>query len=302
MAQDITCEYCDCVFPRSELEIHNGVCAEHPSLCTHSSNGCSWKGRRKDLLATHILTCPYEAIKGYLAVNGKRMENVENENMILKQKVHELELRLCGIQKELNQCKRSLGPWFRQETLDMSPAEASSHILRNNDNGARSHPGRPHRTSTYGVPLSIEEVAVSSSVSPPLIDPAYLAPYFPPQEDIETTNVLQTSEINLSAPRHPGYPQQLYGNVMTPRVGDLPTTSSPPQIVIPPLETDVSLERALSSLRSSMVALCSSVDILNRRQDLALTTENLRMTEEVSALRAVVHGLRMQVKFLALFN
>ena len=57
-----------------------------------------------------------------------------------------------------------------------------------------------------------------------------------------------------------------------------------------------SVECALSSLRGSIVALSASIDSLGRRQDIALTTENLRMNEEVGALRAVVHGLRMQVR------
>ena len=269
---------------------------EYVVPCIHSSNGCPWKGQRKELSVTHILICPYEAIKGYFTVNNKRMEKLEDENIILKQRVQDLELLLYNVQKELNQCKRSLGPWFRQEISVTSSIEDSAHMPRNNNNGAQGYSNRPQRTSTYGSQFSAEEMA-SSSTSPPLIDPAYLAPYFPPQEDSETTNSLQPSEINLSSLRHPTLPYQFYGNIMTPRVGDLPSTSSPPQVVIPPLETDASLEKTLSSLRNSMVALCSSVDILNRRQDLALTTENLRMTEEVSAIRAVVHGLRMQVKF-----
>jgi hypothetical protein len=69
----------------------------------------------------------------------------------------------------------------------------------------------------------------------------------------------------------------------------------PSSTAVAPVDLSGTLEGALSSLRGSIVTLSASIDSLGRRQDIALTTENLRMNEEVGALRAVVHGLRMQV-------
>ena len=74
------------------------------------------------------------------------------------------------------------------------------------------------------------------------------------------------------------------------------TALHPSSTAVAPIDLSSTVEGALSSLRGSIVALSASIDSLGRRQDIALTTENLRMNEEVGALRAVVHGLRMQVR------
>ena len=64
------------------------------------------------------------------------------------------------------------------------------------------------------------------------------------------------------------------------------------------LDGSTTLEGALACIQRSVSSVSNAVDALARRTDVALTTENLRMTEEVGALRAIVHGLRMQVHAL----
>ena len=48
-------------------------------------------------------------------------------------------------------------------------------------------------------------------------------------------------------------------------------------------------------LRESLVTLSAALESQGRRQELALTTEGLRFSEEVGSLKAIVQGLRMQV-------
>ncbi|KAG9102718.1 hypothetical protein FRC06_001356 [Ceratobasidium sp. 370] len=69
---------------------------------------------------------------------------------------------------------------------------------------------------------------------------------------------------------------------------------------VPPLPTHTSLEHTLSTLRNSLVSMAASLDMSERRQEVVVTTESLRMHEEVGAIRAIVHGLRMQVSALVM--
>jgi hypothetical protein len=49
-----------------------------------------------------------------------------------------------------------------------------------------------------------------------------------------------------------------------------------------------------------LVSLAASLDMAERRQEVVVTTESLRMHEEVGSMRAIVHGLRMQVSALVM--
>ena len=74
---------------------------------------------------------------------------------------------------------------------------------------------------------------------------------------------------------------------------------TPPQAsqttTVAPLNLSTTLEGALTGLREAIVALSASVDSLGRRQEVSAMTEAMRTAEEIRSLRAVVHGLRMQV-------
>lgn len=65
--------------------------------------------------------------------------------------------------------------------------------------------------------------------------------------------------------------------------------------VVAPLNLSTTVEGSLVGLRESLVTLSEALESQGRRQELALTTEGLRVSEEVGSLKAVVQGLRMQV-------
>ena len=48
-------------------------------------------------------------------------------------------------------------------------------------------------------------------------------------------------------------------------------------------------------LRESLVTLSEALESQGRRLELAMTTEGLRVNEEVGSLKGIVQGLRMQV-------
>lgn len=65
--------------------------------------------------------------------------------------------------------------------------------------------------------------------------------------------------------------------------------------MVAPLNLSTTVEGSLVGLRESLVTLSAALESQGRRLDLALTTEGLRVNEEVGSLKAVVQGLRMQV-------
>ena len=67
--------------------------------------------------------------------------------------------------------------------------------------------------------------------------------------------------------------------------------------VVAPLNLSTTVEGSLVGLRESLVTLSAALESQGRRQELALTTEGLRFSEEVGSLKAIVQGLRMQVSF-----
>ncbi|KAF9652992.1 hypothetical protein BDM02DRAFT_2422264 [Thelephora ganbajun] len=65
--------------------------------------------------------------------------------------------------------------------------------------------------------------------------------------------------------------------------------------VVAPLNLSTTIEGSLIGLRESLVTLSAALESQGRRLELALTTEGLRVSEEVGSLKATVQGLRMQV-------
>lgn len=68
---------------------------------------------------------------------------------------------------------------------------------------------------------------------------------------------------------------------------------------VAPLNLSTTLEGSLSGLRESIVSLGASVESMGRQHEVAITTESMRSNEEIRSLRAVVHGLRMQVRLFS---
>ena len=96
----------------------------------------------------------------------------------------------------------------------------------------------------------------------------------------------------LSLSTLPSSPPSTNANATEPRLEAVP--------YVPPLNTHTSLEHTLSALRNSLVSIAASLDMVERRQEIVVTTESLRMHEEVGSVRAIVHGLRMQVSALVM--
>lgn len=84
------CPHCKEELARPSLSAHLDDCPEALISCPHSSYGCAWQGQRK-VQSQHISSCPYEAIKGFFAINEQRHEATRQENLDLRRQLSELQ-------------------------------------------------------------------------------------------------------------------------------------------------------------------------------------------------------------------
>jgi len=275
-AKTVICGFCSDEFPRSNLTKHNSACSDFVIPCTHADNGCPWAGPRHTLQSSHILSCPYESIKGFFAVNNSQISTLTDENTILKCKVEALEGAVQTMRREMQAAKTALGPWYRPEGSypPLSRQTSSSEQSFNRPTSSDSLSTR-FGTSSF-MPFGSPNASTSTASNA-------LAPYFPPEADENLPwlerHLNHTSLNGIPSTDASGHPY--YGS----------TAHTP----VAPINLSTTLEGSLDSLRESIVTLSASVDSLARRHDIELRNETLRANEEISRLNYTMNGLRMQV-------
>lgn len=320
--QDVKCVACSEVYKRCDIIGHIAICPEVEVACTHSIQGCTWIDMRK-LLATHVSKCPFEAIKGFFAINDARLTDLRDENTVLKQRLSRAETSVHTLTRELGITRRALGPWWRSGDTpriasdNLSEPTTASHSSNGSIDQSRWRSPNPLSPilnfSPEASPISpaneVDSVITTNHV-PSFSDPAFLAPYFPSNitqsSDGAGNAVPQATHIDPMArhlfpfsSRHAFPPAPIrFPDLTHPNQSPNASANISALPRVPPIDRNTSLEGALSGLRGSVAAVSGGLDTLARRTDVALTTENLRMNEEVGALRAIVHGLRMQVHAL----
>ncbi|QRV94185.1 Zinc finger, Rad18-type putative [Ceratobasidium sp. AG-Ba] len=269
-ARLVPCPHCSELTPYSALSTHESEsCLSAPVSCSLSHVGCAWTGPRSSL-SDHPKSCAYEPLRAFFTTHQTR--------------VTELERTVSALRSELDATKRSLGPWFRPANAPAS-SEPEPPRLEFRPLVGRRRVSSPLHTSMFhfdepGTNAQHSSLAgrrragsgsrlVISTTNPP------------PAEDVETST--------LDPFAHP---------LPSPTDSQQPRLEAVPYI--PPLNTQTSLEHTLSMLRNSLVGMAASLDMSERRQEMVVTTESLRMHEEVGAIRAIVHGLRMQVSALVM--
>ncbi|KAF9222708.1 hypothetical protein BS17DRAFT_755833 [Gyrodon lividus] len=283
------CSFCSSEFPRPQVPDHSATCPEAVVSCTHADNGCSWTGSRRELSEFHISSCSYELIKGFFMINSTRMSALSAENISFKKKVQALEGMVHVMQREMQSLKTILGPWYRTD-MQRTNRQDSLYVYNQDDSTTSQGFAGPstHRT----VPQRVQAPFMADpfdTVFPPshTIDASHdaLAPYFPlPSSDV----VYGPHDHNRMHIRPSGGMIDMHAH---------PGQRSLPLTPVAPLNLSASLEESLVGLRESIAAVSASVDSLARRNDIALTNENMRINEELGSLKYVVHGIRLQVRF-----
>lgn len=234
--------------------------------------------RRK--LSEHISSCSYESLKGFFAINSRRISDLEAENSSLKVKVHTLERSIASVRRDADSARSSLGPWFHPS--GSVPPTATTPQPRQERHRRRM--SIPLHAALFNFPGDTDNTENPRALPNPT-STHVPASMFPP----ETFGV--ASEAPDTPPGEPS-PSSYFPYLPE---GAQPAVTSYAHSQVAPIDLSTSLEGCLTSLRNSVVTLSASLDSLERRQDIALTTETLRMHEDVGSLRAIVHGLRMQV-------
>lgn len=248
---------------RRQLEGHADECPESVVPCTQIVNGCLWTGKRS-CLSAHSGICPYEAINGFFAIHKREMADLRVENIALREQVSTLKAHIQVLHQDVATAKQLLGPWYRSETLPSAPQpiSAPSEMTVPPESNRRRHSN----------PLSCGILGF-------------------PDRPFEDGDLLNSPPFSFYS--QGGLPPNRGEGSSVSVLNDF--TRSQPQSPIPPINFNTTLEGSLNSLRNSIVQLSASLDTVSRRQDMNFTTEMLRMHEEVGSLRAIVHGLRMQV-------
>ncbi|KAI0093146.1 hypothetical protein BDY19DRAFT_1064390 [Irpex rosettiformis] len=313
----VNCDGCHSQVMEADLTAHKDSCPDLLVECGQTIHGCSWKGPRRTL-SDHLQICPYESIKGFLAVHDQKTSALSEENAVLRHKVTVMDGIIASLRRELSAVKAALGPWFRPDRCAAAGSHSGSsgdHVIhgvslsRNGD-----APGVFDNATFTGH-------ARDGVYSPPVpTGPDDLASYFPePEPDdwlpadyrsgshesttqpasqyptVSTSQLVpQTTTQASSTNRSTALPHAPYTQTQLSAYTVLPP-ASPSQSAVAPLDISTSLEGSLLGLRESIVTLSGAVDSLGRRQDIALTAESMRTAEEIRSLRAIIHGLRMQV-------
>lgn len=255
--------------------------------CTHASRGCAWTGHRADLYASHLPSCTYESIKGFFQIHDRQLSSLSEENAFLRHKVEALEGFVSIMQRELRFVKDALGPWYREQD-----------------------DSRPHMASPVASPLLHDAFNLNTSLESDSPSPSYasseadlLTPFFASLSlDPSSSSRPALAQPSHSIPRgsflDPASPRGPFIDPTSPR--SHPTqplnTSIPATAHVAPLDLAAPLPDTLAGLRHSVFGLAGALDSATRRMEIASAAGEARMGEEVGAVKAVVHGLRMQVR------
>lgn len=275
------CSLCAAEFPRSETEIHNASCPSVEVSCVHADHGCPWNGPRCELLTTHVPTCPYEAIKGFLTIHAVKTSMLLTENGTLKMRVQALEDIVRTTQRDMQRMRNVLGPWYQFETQQLSRESVTQMPAASDgsDSGVELSTSGDIRG---GVDLrSMSSSAMDSRPAHPAdVDDA--AAYF----------AASPEAAFVDAHHHTAASHRPVGNL---RDGHLQLHQRSLLVPIAPLNLSTSLEGTLSGLRDSVAAVSASVESIARRNDITHTTESMRINEELGSLRYAIHGIRLQL-------
>ncbi|KAH7913484.1 hypothetical protein BJ138DRAFT_1081557 [Hygrophoropsis aurantiaca] len=259
-SQMTSCSYCSAELSRNQLKDHTTSCPDATISCSQADNGCPWSGPRRE---NHADSCPYEAIKGFFAVNHGHMTSLTTENAALKHRIQVLESVVHTMQREMQSLKTILGPWYRQETAQ----PRATFVTPTFDAGLAQF--SPPSTGPSSASSSFHTDPNEPLYSPIPTEADALALYFPPEVFPETHSVPRRS-------------MSFHG-------------SGAPLTPVAPLNLSTTLEDSLGGLRDSIAAISASVDSLARRNNITLTNETMRINEDIGSLRYTVQGIRVQL-------
>ncbi|KAK3843268.1 MAG: hypothetical protein J3R72DRAFT_420491 [Linnemannia gamsii] len=247
---------------------HIKECPKQIISCSLSEFGCPWKGPRFDLEAMHIPQCPYEAIRGFLELSKSRMDALEQENQQLRGLFHDMKPQVQQLRDQVGQLSESVQLFSHQEQQigGGGGAFGQSMQLGYMDMGYNNYHNYPqqqlYRDDSY------DEGAGEGGDHEDEMRAA-----------MERRNNSIGAESMISNGGAVGPGSGVRGSVV---------------------DTQELLISENERIRSELETLTAGLASLELKQNMAIMTESMRLQEEVQSLRAVCHGLRMQMHYLLL--
>ncbi|KAG0210423.1 hypothetical protein BGX28_009332 [Mortierella sp. GBA30] len=269
-AESVTCPHCETTRTRLRHMEHIKDCPRQIIPCSLSDFGCPWKGPRFELEATHIPQCPYEAIRGFLEISKTRMEALELENQQLRGIFHDLRPQFQQLRDQVGQLAESVQLITEQEQQQVAGASIGTV------NGAFGNGGG-------GGMFGYMDMYQHHASQQPLLSRNGSYDMILNGDGIGE-NENETRVINRN--------NSLGAESMVSNNGG-PTT-------VTAADAHELLISENERIRSEIETLTAGLASLELKQNMAIMTESMRMQEEVQSLRAVCHGLRMQMHYLLL--
>ncbi|ORZ16666.1 hypothetical protein BCR41DRAFT_322178 [Lobosporangium transversale] len=277
-AESVTCPHCETTRARLRHLEHIKTCPQQIIPCTLSEFGCPWKGPRFDLEAIHIPQCPYEAIRGFLELSKSKMEALEQENQHLRGIFHDLRPQVQQLRDQVGQIQESL-----QLIAEQEQEQAAGSNINNSGGGIsfgtlggfmdmnyHQYQHRPQFSPRIDRRESYDLVSVNGVDNEMEME----------RQRASTMN--RNNSIGAESMMSSGAGA---GGVMTPG-----NAAEAHELLISENER----------IRSEIETLTAGLASLELKQNMAIMTESMRIQEEVQSLRAVCHGLRMQMHYLLL--
>ncbi|BEI93722.1 uncharacterized protein CcaverHIS019_0601810 [Cutaneotrichosporon cavernicola] len=239
--------------------VHRWVCTKAPVPCTQSSRGCTAIVPR-DELESHLKTCPFEALSSFFKVNDARFATLERRQ-------EELSAENEGLRAQLWSLRRTqIVPRSLRDGLDepLLPTAQEPSLTAPRSASRHESPSSPSPSATRmdpppPIPVIYPAVATIASTSDPLS---------PTREQ-----VLHIPQSFLSPPPRLSYTDWVLGRLLPPSA----------------------YSDGCAALRAAVIHLAAGLDASERRNEVRIVTETLRVQEEVATLRAIVSPMRMQV-------
>jgi hypothetical protein len=243
---------------------HIKECPRQIIPCSLSEFGCPWKGPRFDLDAIHIPQCPYEAIRGFLELSKSRMEALEQENQQLRGLFHGMKPQVQQLRDQVGQLSESVQLFSHQEQqIGGVGGGFGQSMLGYMDMGYRNYHNNPQQQLYRND--SFDEGAGEGGDH---------------EDEMRAALAMERRNNSIGA-------ESMISN-------------GGPGVRGSVADTQELLISENERIRSEIETLTAGLASLELKQNMAIMTESMRLQEEVQSLRAVCHGLRMQMHYLLL--
>ncbi|KAF9114333.1 hypothetical protein BGX27_011153 [Mortierella sp. AM989] len=269
----VDCLMCNTKVLKSELS-HIKECPRQIIPCSLSEFGCPWKGPRFDLEAIHIPQCPYEAIRGFLEISKSKMEALEQENRHLKGIFHDLKPQVQQLRDQVGQMAESLELILQQEQQQAAGGNGGANPFGNSV-GMFGYMDMNYQQYNPGHHLA----------QPPMLGRNDSFEMTGGMDERIAENEMRVMHRNSSIGA-----ESMTSNSNNGGLVNAASTADTHELLISENER----------IRSEIETLTANLASLELKQNMAIMTESMRMQEEVQSLRAVCHGLRMQMHYLLL--